>query len=152
MTQVQAKRPISARPTSPHLQIYKFQITMFTSIFGRLCGFVTFASIISFVWLLMMDVFGGMGASKAILDHSLLSKSSAVFCLSLALVFALLFSHIFYFFALCRHLAWDFGYCLELKTSRMLSFAMLGIAFIIALYLTYKIGLACHNISASMIY
>ena len=142
----------SARPTSPHLQIYKFQITMFTSIFGRLCGFVTFASILAFAWVLIIDVFGGMGASKAILDHSLLSKHSAVFYLSAAAVFALLFCHIFYFFALCRHLAWDFGYCLELKTSRILSFAMLGVAFVIALYLAYKIGVTCHAISASMMY
>jgi succinate dehydrogenase / fumarate reductase, cytochrome b subunit len=136
MSKVNAK----IRPTSPHLQVYKFQINMFASIFGRACGFVSFATIISLAWLMMFDLFGSYGLTKTIVEKTLLSTSSLVFGLSLFFIACLLFANVFYFMALVRHFLWDCGYLLDLSAAKKSSYTMLFLSFIIAIFCAYLIG------------
>ena len=97
------------RPLSPHLQIYRPQLTSVLSITHRLTGFA-----LSLVILL----------SPAILYFLTLSKDSHTLVMNLfqnGFVKLVLFLAIFGLsYHLCngiRHLAWDAGYGLDLDTS-----------------------------------
>lgn len=94
--------PQRARPLSPHLQIYRWQITMAMSIFHRISGIVL--SVGAFVlawWLLAVAAGGDTYASAAECLASPLGRL-ALFGFSLALVYHLLNG--------IRHLLWDAGW------------------------------------------
>jgi succinate dehydrogenase / fumarate reductase, cytochrome b subunit len=95
------------RPLSPHLQIYKPQLTSVLSISHRACGLALAAGSIFLVWWLVAAASGG-GAFVAAQDF----WGSGV---GLVLLFCWTFA---LFFHLCngiRHLAWDAGWGFELK-------------------------------------
>ena len=115
------------RPLSPHLQIYRPQLTSVLSITHRLTGFA-----LSLVILL----------SPAILYFLTLSKDSHTLVMNLfqnGFVKLVLFLAIFGLsYHLCngiRHLAWDAGYGLDLDSSYKSGYAVvvtsLGITFLI---------------------
>ena len=117
------------RPLSPHLQIYRPQLTSVLSITHRLTGFA-----LSLVILL----------SPAILYFLTLSKDSHTLVMNVfqnSFVKLVLFLAIFGLsYHLCngiRHLAWDAGYGLDLDTSYRSGYAVvlisLGITFLIVL-------------------
>ena len=117
------------RPLSPHLQIYRPQLTSVLSITHRLTGFA-----LSLVILL----------SPAILYFLTLSKDSHAIIMNLfqnGFVKLVLFLAIFGLsYHLCngiRHLAWDAGYGLDLDSSYKSGNAVvaisLGITFLIVL-------------------
>ena len=117
------------RPLSPHLQIYRPQLTSVLSITHRLTGFA-----LSLVILL----------SPAILYFLTLSKDSYTLVMNLfqnGFVKLVLFLAIFGLsYHLCngiRHLAWDAGYGLDLDSSYKSGYAVvlisLGITFLIIL-------------------
>ena len=117
------------RPLSPHLQIYRPQLTSVLSITHRLTGFA-----LSLVILL----------SPAILYFLTLSKDSHTLIMNLfqnGFVKLVLFLAIFGLsYHLCngiRHLAWDAGYGLDLDSSYKSGYAVvlisLGITFLIVL-------------------
>ena len=117
------------RPLSPHLQIYRPQLTSVLSITHRLTGFA-----LSLVILL----------SPAILYFLTLSKDSHTLVMNLfqnGFVKLVLFLAIFGLsYHLCngiRHLAWDAGYGLDLDSSYKSGYAVvlisLGITFLIVL-------------------
>ena len=117
------------RPLSPHLQIYRPQLTSVLSITHRLTGFA-----LSLVILL----------SPAILYFLTLSKDSHALVMNLfqnGFVKLVLFLAIFGLsYHLCngiRHLAWDAGYGLDLDSSYKSGYAVvlisLGITFLIVL-------------------
>ena len=115
------------RPLSPHLQIYRPQLTSVLSITHRLTGFA-----LSLVILL----------SPAILYFLTLSKDSHTLVMNVfqnGFVKLVLFLAIFGLsYHLCngiRHLAWDAGYGLDLDSSYKSGYAVvvtsLGITFLI---------------------
>ena len=117
------------RPLSPHLQIYRPQLTSVLSITHRLTGFA-----LSLVIIL----------SPAILYFLTLSKDSHTLVMNLfenGFVKLVLFLAIFGLsYHLCngiRHLAWDAGYGLDLDSSYKSGYAVvlisLGITFLIVL-------------------
>ena len=117
------------RPLSPHLQIYRPQLTSVLSITHRLTGFA-----LSLVVLL----------SPAILYFLTLSKDSHTLVMNVfqnSFVKLVLFLAIFGLsYHLCngiRHLAWDAGYGLDLDSSYKSGYAVvlisLGITFLIIL-------------------
>ena len=117
------------RPLSPHLQIYRPQLTSVLSITHRLTGFA-----LSLVILL----------SPAILYFLTLSKDSHTLVMNVfqnSFVKLVLFLAIFGLsYHLCngiRHLAWDAGYGLDLDSSYKSGYAVvsisLGITFLIVL-------------------
>ena len=117
------------RPLSPHLQIYRPQLTSVLSITHRLTGFA-----LSLVILL----------SPAILYFLTLSKDSHTLVINVfqnSFVKLVLFLAIFGLsYHLCngiRHLAWDAGYGLDLDSSYKSGYAVIlissGITFLILL-------------------
>lgn len=89
------------RPLSPHLQVYRWQITMTMSILHRATGVVLVAGAFALAWWLLAVAAGGEAyASSAACLASPLGKL-ALFGFSLALVYHLLNG--------IRHLLWDMG-------------------------------------------
>jgi len=115
MSQSQANRPLS-----PHLQIYRWQISMLTSIAHRASGIVlSVGSVFLAFWLIGAasgpDAFAGINGFAASWFGQLL-----MFCWSFAL-----------FYHLCngvRHLVWDVGVGLDLETARMTGYVAIGVA------------------------
>ena len=96
------------RPLSPHLQIYRWQITMALSILHRVTGVALALGTLLLVWWLLAAAAGpGPYATVQAVIGSWLGR-----LLLLAWSFAL-------FYHLCngiRHLAWDAGLGFEIKT------------------------------------
>lgn len=96
-----------ARPLSPHLQIYKPQITSVLSIFHRGTGIMLAAGMVVLVaWLAALA--GGFDCYTAFVGY-------AQTWVGTAFLVALSFSFFYHLCAGVRHLLWDAGYFLELK-------------------------------------
>ena len=120
------------RPLSPHLQIYRPQLTSVLSITHRLTGFA-----LSLVILL----------SPAILYFLTLSKNSHTLVMNMfqnSFVKLVLFLAIFGLsYHLCngiRHLAWDAGYGLDLDSSYKSGYAVVAISLGITLLVVLTSG------------
>lgn len=100
----------SARPLSPHLQIYKWQYTMALSILHRVTGCALSLGLLLFVyWLLAIS--NGPEAYQRALE---------VFTHPLAKIVLVGFSFAFFYHLLngVRHLVWDTGHGLERRSAR----------------------------------
>jgi succinate dehydrogenase / fumarate reductase cytochrome b subunit len=121
------------RPLSPHLQIYKPQLTSMLSISHRLTGLALGAGTLFLVWWLVAAASGDAAFATA----------QAFFgsWLGLLLLFGWTFS---FFFHLCngvRHLMWDTGYGLDLRTAYMTGWAVLAASGVLTLA-AFAAGLA----------
>ena len=97
------------RPLSPHLQVYKPQLTSILSILHRITGIVLSLSLVLLTyWLYAL----ANGESSYTGIQSLLA--SRLGALILFILSWILFYHLFNG---VRHLLWDIGIGLELKTS-----------------------------------
>ena len=94
------------RPLSPHLQVYRQQITMVMSILHRATGIVLVAGAFGLAWWLLAVAAGGdaYAAAAACLASPL--GMIALFVFSAALVYHLLNG--------IRHLLWDAGWGFEI--------------------------------------
>ena len=89
------------QPLSPHLSIYKWQVTNTLSILHRFSGALLFLAAIDFsIWLASI----AMGENSYTLISSLFSSR-----LALAIWVAVSFSFFYHSLNGLRHLAWDFG-------------------------------------------
>jgi len=120
------------RPLSPHLQIYKIQLTSLLSILHRGTGMVLYGGAIGCTWW-FLALAQGPGAYQTM-------QSYIMHPLGLLLLLGLSFS---FFYHLCngiRHLLWDAGWGYELsevyKTGWIVvisSFVLTGITWIIGI-------------------
>ena len=89
------------QPLSPHLSIYKWQVTNTLSILHRFSGALLFLAAIDFsIWLASI----AMGENSYALISSLFSSR-----LALAIWVAVSLSFFYHSLNGLRHLAWDFG-------------------------------------------
>ena len=89
------------QPLSPHLSIYKWQVTNTLSILHRFSGALLFLAAIDFsIWLASIAT----GENSYALISSLFSSR-----LALAIWVAVSFSFFYHSLNGLRHLAWDFG-------------------------------------------
>ena len=118
-------------PLSPHLQIYKWQISSLLSITHRIVGGINFFAIVLIcIWAIML-VFGEN--SYSILNTILDSGFGKFLTISLCWTFS------FHILNELRHLIWDAGYGFDLKISKITGI----IAFIGSFVLTilfYTLG------------
>ena len=118
-------------PLSPHLQIYKWQISSLLSITHRRVGVINFFAIVLIcIWAIML-VFGEN--SYSILNTILDSGFGKFLTISLCWTFS------FHILNELRHLIWDAGYGFDLKISKITGI----IAFIGSFVLTilfYTLG------------
>ncbi len=113
------------RPLSPHLQIYKWPLTMATSILHRGTGLALAGGTVFLVWWLVAAASGDEAYASA----------QWFFGSWLGLVF--LFGWCFsFFFHLCngiRHLVWDVGYGFEIDAAYRASLLVVGAAVVLTL-------------------
>jgi succinate dehydrogenase / fumarate reductase, cytochrome b subunit len=95
-----------SRPLSPHLQIYRPQITTVLSISHRITGIVLSVGAIVLVWWLLAAAGGPESYARAA------GFLGSFF--GLLFLFAWTYALWFHFCAGIRHLVWDIGYGLEL--------------------------------------
>lgn len=116
----------SNRPLSPHLQIYRWQISMLTSIAHRASGIVlSVGSVFLAIWLIAAangpDAYASVNGLAASWFGQLI-----MFLWSFAL-----------FYHLCngvRHLVWDVGVGLDLETARLTGFVAIGVAAALTIF------------------
>lgn len=113
------------RPLSPHLQIYKWQLTMAMSILHRGTGLALAGGTIFLVWWLVAAASGDQAFAAA----------NWFFGSWLGLIF--LFGWCFsFFYHLCngiRHLAWDAGYGFEIPTAYASGYVVMAATVVLTL-------------------
>ena len=90
------------RPLSPHLQVYRWQITMVMSILHRATGVGLSIGAFGLAWWLVMFAMGPGHAERAM--------QCVASPLGLSVVFAFSLSLVYHLFNGLRHLAWDAGW------------------------------------------
>ncbi|WP_264336814.1 MULTISPECIES: succinate dehydrogenase, cytochrome b556 subunit [unclassified Wolbachia] len=101
---------MSNRPLSPHLQIYKVQVTSFFSIMHRLTGILLFLLLIILSWYFILYVYSPKLVVVRCLNVLLftpLAKLAYILCF---------ISFMYHFLNGIRHLLWDAGLNLEIAS------------------------------------
>lgn len=97
------------RPLSPHLQVYRWQLTMFLSILHRATGFgLAAGALLVTCWLMS----AATGADAFARFHAFAAGP-----IGKVMLFGWLFALVFHFLNGIRHLVWDTGHWLTLKGS-----------------------------------
>jgi len=98
-------------PLSPHLQIYKWHLSMILSITHRIIGVVNSVAIILICLWTISLLFGEVNyETMKILCQSFFGK---------LLIISLSWSFSFHMLSEIRHLIWDLGYGFDLKISKI---------------------------------
>ena len=126
---------MSNRPTSPHLQIYRWNISSITSIMHRATGVVLYFSILALSWYLTYYTYEVNPSDSAEnCDCPMNAIFENIFSLAaIAVVFSL-------YYHLCngiRHLNWDLGRGLERAEARRSARVMIAAAVVIAVVILY---------------
>lgn len=116
--------PAHVRPLSPHLTIYRWPVTMMTSIVHRITGMALSVGLVILAWWLISISNGpeGFEAFHAVMDTPL----------GILVLFGLTWSLAFHFLSGLRHLAWDLGYGFTKQASRQGSIAVIALSLIVA--------------------
>ena len=123
----------SELPISPHLQIYKPQITSILSITHRITGMcLNFLIIFVSLWLLSLSL--GENIYNYFIEFSntifmKLVMSISIFCLSYHAMNGI------------RHIFWDFGFLLSNSSALISGIIVVSLTFMLSVLLIYKLGL-----------
>ena len=122
---------INNNPLSPHLQIYKWQISSLLSIVHRIVGVINFFAIILIcIWVISLSL---GEPNYEIIKNFLKSFFGKFFIIGLCWTFS------FHILNEIRHLAWDLGYGFDLKTSKITGVLVIITSFILAISV-YLVG------------
>jgi succinate dehydrogenase / fumarate reductase cytochrome b subunit len=119
-------------PLSPHLQIYRWHLSMILSITHRIIGVVNSAALILICLWTISFLFGEENYEIIkILFQSFFGK---------LLIISLSWSFSFHMLSEIRHLIWDLGYGFDLKTSKITGVITIigSLALTILIYLLGK--------------
>ena len=116
-------------PLTPHLQIYKWQISSLLSITHRITGVVNAIAIsLIFIWFLLT-----INNEKILFENILNSFFVKFISVSLCWTFS------FHILNEIRHLVWDIGYGFDPKISKMTGYATLILSFLFTIII-YLVG------------
>ena len=119
------------RPISPHLQVYKPQITSVLSIFHRITGVaLTFGLILLVAWIFTLSL-----GEEYFEYFSLFIKS----WFGLLILFGFTFAFNYHFCNGIRHLFWDAGYGYEIETVYKSGLAVLIVSFSLTTLIWYLV-------------
>ena len=122
---------INNNPLSPHLQIYKWQISSLLSIAHRIVGIINFFAIILIcIWAISLS----LGEPNYEIIKNFLKSFFGKFA-----IIALCWTFSFHALNEIRHLAWDLGYGFDLKTSKITGVLVISASFILAISI-YLVG------------
>ena len=117
------------RPISPHLQVYKPQITSVLSIFHRITGVaLTFGLILLVAWIFTLSL-----GEEYFEYFSLFIKS----WFGLLILFGFTFALNYHLCNGIRHLFWDAGYGYEIETVHKSGLAVLVVSFVLTILIWY---------------
>ena len=98
-------------PLSPHLQIYRWQISYLLSITHRISGIVNlFSLILLFFWLVVLSLGENNYELFLLAINSFIGKF---------ILIGFTWSMSFHILSGIRHLVWDIGYGFEIKTANI---------------------------------
>jgi succinate dehydrogenase / fumarate reductase, cytochrome b subunit len=100
-----------ARPLSPHLQIWRWTITMAASITHRVTGIALAGGTLFLAWWLLAAASGP--------DAYAVFARAASHPVGEIVLFGLVWALAFHLLNGLRHLAWDLGYGFKMSTSRL---------------------------------
>jgi succinate dehydrogenase / fumarate reductase cytochrome b subunit len=127
-----------ARPLSPHVQIWRWHVTMTASILHRVTGLFLYLGLLVLAgWALALAE--GRSAFDA---YAALLKSAP----GLALLFLVTLSGFFHLANGIRHLAWDLGFGFKLKTAN--ATALIALLFGLAATITFWWRLSAYGVFA----
>ena len=110
-----AARTPASRPLSPHLQVWRFHITMYASILNRMTGGgLYFGAFIAAAWAYSLAA----GPDEYAFVTGLIGSP-----LGLLVLFGLSLAYFFHFAAGIRHLVWDMGKGINPKLADMTGLA-----------------------------
>ena len=104
------------RPLSPHLTIYRPQLTSMSSIMVRITGIAALGVALLVVWWLLAAATSE--SAFAFIDGLMRSWLGDLVMLGAA------WAIFYHMLGRLRHVVWDFGYCLEVETSEKLGIGM----------------------------
>ena len=113
------------RPLSPHLTIYRPQMSSMTSIFVRLTGIGLTLGFVLVIWWLLA---AATGPGYFAFVDGLLTSWLGILILVLSL-----WALWYHFLGGVRHLIWDMGYGFEIKTADMMGYVMIGGSLVLTL-------------------
>jgi succinate dehydrogenase / fumarate reductase cytochrome b subunit len=116
---------VRERPLSPHLTIYRWPVTMMTSITHRATGMALSVGAVILAWWLVCISNGpeGWAGFHAIMDT----------IPGLVVLFGITWSLCYHFFSGLRHLAWDLGYGFKKQVAERNSIIVFALSFAAAL-------------------
>ena len=118
-------------PLSPHLQIYKWQISSLLSITHRIVGVINFFAI---TLICAWSVYLLLGENNYQVVNIFFNSFFGKF-----LIIALCWSFSFHILNEIRHLAWDFGYGFDIKISKITGVIVFFGSFILTIII-YVLG------------
>jgi len=114
-------------PLTPHLQIYKWQISSLLSITHRITGVINAIAIsLICIWFLFT-----INYEKILFENILNSFFGKFISISLCWTFS------FHILNEIRHLIWDAGYGFDLKISKITGYATLILSFLLAIIIYF---------------
>ena len=117
------------RPISPHLQVYKPQITSVLSIFHRITGVaLTFGLILLVAWIFTLSL------GEDYFEYFVMFIKS---WFGLLILFGFTFALNYHLCNGIRHLFWDAGYGYEIETVYKSGLAVLVISFVLTISIWY---------------
>lgn len=119
------------RPLSPHLTIYRPQLTSMSSIMVRFTG-IGLLMLAPFIvlWLLTAS---GTGSAFAWLDGLMRSWIGDL------VLFAGTWAIIYHMLGRLRHVVWDFGYCVNTEISEKMAIGMFVLSTILAFLVAFAL-------------
>ena len=117
------------KPLSPHLQIYKPQITSILSICHRFSGVILFFTCFLFSFWLFFMAFNDQIYN---LINIFFSKT-----IGKIILFFITFSFSYHFLNGIRHLFWDFGYLYHLKNIYLSGLLVILLSLIINIFIWF---------------
>ena len=120
------------RPLSPHLQVYRPQLTSILSIMNRVTGLASSAGTVMMVWWLAAAASGPAAFERV--------QWFAATPVGLFMLFGWTAALFYHLFGGLRHLAWDMGFGYDLETTHRSGWAAI-IATIVSTILVWAIAL-----------
>jgi len=113
------------RPLSPHLQIYKPQITTATSIFHRASGVILMGSLFIMTWALVSLATGAQ--SFSVFEEFIGSILGKIIMFGWTLAF------FYHFSSGLRHLVMDTGKCMDIKSAYKMAYTVYASAILLTI-------------------
>jgi succinate dehydrogenase / fumarate reductase cytochrome b subunit len=115
------------RPLSPHLQIYRWTVTMTVSVLHRITGAALYFGVVLLLWWLL----------AAAISDSAFETAESVFShwLGELVLFGFSWALIHHMLGGIRHLIWDTGRGLDIRSANQLAWANIGGSIVLTVLL-----------------